>query len=236
MGENSKIEWTDHTFNPWIGCTQVSPGCDHCYAKTLMQDRWHKVTWGNGQQRVRTKSWLDPVRWDDRARASGVRERVFCASLADVFDSEVPNAWRDDLFETILMTPHLDWLLLTKRPEIAKRYDHWFEERNIWLGVSVENQEMSNLRVYAALKIAPRVFLSIEPLLGPVTIPDLPDVGWAIVGGESGPGYRPMDAEWARSIRDQCDVAGTPFFMKQMAGKGPIPADLLIRQTPWEAD
>src|SRR3546814_4489006 len=127
MGENSKIEWTDHTFNPWTGCTKVSPACDHCYA-----EGWSKrsglVEWGHGKPRRLTSdaNWRKPLKWNDEAARKGVRYRVFCASLADVFDAEVDDAWRDELFALIAMTPHLDWLLLTKRPQVARRY---FDER-----------------------------------------------------------------------------------------------------------
>lgn len=120
MSANTKIEWADHTFNPWIGCTKVGPGCDNCYAKADFDDRKHRVTWGAGQPRSRTKTWGDPVRWNKQHEAffaeHGRRQRVFCASLADVFDNEVDPQWLGDLFELIQRTPNLDWLLLTKRP------------------------------------------------------------------------------------------------------------------------
>lgn len=125
MSENSKIEWTDHTFNPFLGCTKVSPGCDHCYAENLMDTRLHKVVWGQHGKRVRTSAatWREPIRWNARHAeffaAHGRRQRVFCASLADVFDNAVDPAWRGDLFRLIADTPNLDWLLLTKR--IGKR-------------------------------------------------------------------------------------------------------------------
>ena len=121
MSENTKIEWADSTFNPWIGCTKVGPGCDHCYAEALMDKRWHKVQWGSGQQRARTSAanWKQPLLWEREHEAfalmHGRRRRVFCASLADVFDNEAPIQWRVDLFALIERTPHLDWLILTKR-------------------------------------------------------------------------------------------------------------------------
>lgn len=109
MAENSKIEWTVHTFNPWIGCTRVSPACDHCYAAELMDTRYGRAKWGPGEARVRTSpsNWKLPLRWNREAMANGTRPTVFCASLADVFDVEVDPQWRRDLFELIEATPHL---------------------------------------------------------------------------------------------------------------------------------
>jgi protein gp37 len=112
MGENSTISWTDHTFNPWIGCTNVGPGCDHCYAETLMDTRHGRVHWGSGQQRSRTKTWDEPRRWNRKAAKTGYCPRVFCASLADVFDNEVEPSWRDDLWQLIRETPLLRWQLM----------------------------------------------------------------------------------------------------------------------------
>lgn len=234
MGENTKIEWAKHTFNPWIGCTKVSPGCDHCYAETFA----HRFGggWGKGAPRRLTSesNWKLPLRWNRAAEKAGRRDRVFCASLADVFDNEVPDAWRDRLFALIDCTPNLDWLLLTKRPQVALKYMNPPSIMpNVWLGTSVENQPMADLRIPTLLKIpAAKRFLSVEPLLGPVDLwssanYQLPDgsfgsafawgkgVNWVIVGGESGPKARPMHPAWARSIRDQCVAAGVPFFYKQ---------------------
>src|SRR4051812_42414847 len=121
--ENTRIEWGDHTFNPWMGCQKVSPGWDRCYAENMMDLRYHKVQWGPHGERKRTSelNWKKPLKWEPQARASGRRFRVFCASLADVWDNQVPSEWRTELFELICKTPQLDWLLLTKRPEnIAK--------------------------------------------------------------------------------------------------------------------
>jgi protein gp37 len=144
--ENSKIEWTDHTFNPWIGCQHVSPGCDHCYAETQNAFRkWNGGTWGPHAPRKRTSkaSWKRPIKWDAEARAfkreQGRRPRVFCASLADVFDNRVPKHWREDLFALIRKCKHLDWLLLTKRPEnILKMLppDWGAGYPNVWIGVT----------------------------------------------------------------------------------------------------
>jgi len=124
MGENTLISWATHTFNPWLGCTKVSLECDHCYAEREMDQRWGRVKWGAGNPRVRTSTanWKKPLGWDTAARIAGTRPRVFCLSEGDVFDAEVPEAWRDELFAVIAATGQLDWLLLTKRPNVMLRY------------------------------------------------------------------------------------------------------------------
>lgn len=225
MAENSKIEWTDHTFNPWIGCTRVSEGCRHCYAETLMDTRWGKVQWGPQGERLRTSEakWREPMKWNERAMRDGRRYRVFCASLADVFEDKPEVApWRDELFALMAYTKHLDWQVLTKRPENVLRMVpeswHWTAggwPQHVWIGTSVENQEMADKRIPELWKIPAAVrFLSCEPLLGQ-TIIDLDGIHWVIVGGESGPGARPMHPDWARSLRDQCVAADVAYFFKQ---------------------
>jgi protein gp37 len=176
MGENSTIEWTHHTFNPWTGCTKVSPACDHCYAEAWAK-RSGLVTWGKGQLRRRTTeaNWRKPLAWDRVARREGRRQRVFCASLADVFDTEVPTEWRADLFRLIEATANLDWLLLTKRPKVARDFlTPRLVSPNVWLGVTVENQKMAELRVPLLLDTPAAVrFLSCEPLLEAVDLRSL---------------------------------------------------------------
>lgn len=241
MAENSKIEWTDHTFNPWVGCTKVSPACDHCYAEAWAKRAGSPELW-KGERR-RTKTWGDPVRWNRIAEETGVRARVFCASLADVFDNQVPQVWRDDLFALIKATPNLDWLLLTKRPQnIANMLPvDWVIAPyfNVWLGTTVENQSEAERRIPALLDVDATIhFLSCEPLLGPVSITrwvegiQFPGISWVICGGESGGGKRPMDLEWARSLRNQCRACRTKFFMKQIDKVQPIPNDLMVREFP----
>ncbi len=124
MGENSKIEWTTHTSNPWIGCQKVSPGCDNCYAEALMDTRLGRVTWGPHGERIRTSeaNWKKPLQWAKAAEKSGIRPRVFCASLADWLDNKVPQQWRTALATLISVTPELDWLLLTKRTSRIYRH------------------------------------------------------------------------------------------------------------------
>lgn len=221
--ENSNISWTTHTFNPWIGCTKVSPGCQRCYAEARMDKRFHRVNWGAGNPRSRTSAdyWKDPLQWNRQAAEAGARTMVFCASLGDVFDAEVAASWRDDLFGLIRQTPHLDWQILTKRPEHAVQYaagSRWPD--NAWLGTSIEDQERAGRAKIITQVPAPVRFLSCEPLLGPVKL-DLTGIDWVIVGGESGPGYRPMAREWAIDLRDQCRAANVPFFFKQWGGSTP---------------
>lgn len=248
MAENSKIEWCDHTFNPWVGCTKVSPACDHCYAEGWAKRTGQAALWSGQRRRTSETYWRQPYKWDRQAASLGRPARVFCASLADVFDNQVPHEWRGDLFEMIDATPNLDWLLLTKRPQnIAKLLAECNSCNNItnfaklwpsvWLGTTVENQEEMTRRGGHLLNVPATVhFLSCEPLLECVRLPP-PDtlrhsLDWVITGGESGGQARLMRPEWASSLREQCFEMGVAFFMKQMTKKAPIPDDLMVRQFP----
>ena len=145
MGDTTKIEWADMTFNPWIGCTRVSPACDHCYAADMMDTRYGRVKWGAGEPRSRTSdaNWRKPIQWDKTAKKAGARPFVFCSSLADVLDNEVDPKWRADLFDLIRATPNLVWLLLTKRignvEKMVGHYDNW--PANAALGATMANQD-----------------------------------------------------------------------------------------------
>lgn len=233
--KNSKIEWTDHTFNPWIGCTKVSQGCKNCYAERLMDKRLGRAKWGDQGERVRTSEayWKGALRWNAKLEGTGHRERVFCASLADAFeDNRQVEDWRLDLFRLIFDTPHLDWLLLTKRPQNAIPFldDACWPETgcamfgsddpfpsNVWLGTSVEDQVLADERISQLATIPAKMrFLSVEPLLGPVTLGDLSQIDWVIIGGESGPNARPMNLEWVKDILAQCREANIPAFVKQL--------------------
>jgi protein gp37 len=234
MGTNSAIEWTTHTFNPWIGCQKVSPGCDHCYAEAMMDHRYHRVEWGPHGERQRTSSdyWRQPLRW--AKKANGTRPRVFCASLADWLDNQVPQQWRSELAALIAATGELDWLLLTKRIELFDRLAPWSRHavpENVWIGVTCESQEYFDRRYPLLHDIKGIRFISYEPALGPLTLGQARP-NWIICGGESGPGARLMQPQWARCLRDECRGAGVAFFLKQMTGKAPIPADLMVRQFP----
>lgn len=286
MSENTKIEWCDHTFNPWEGCQKVGPGCDHCYAEAR-NARFGGGTapnWGPGAPRRRTSAanWKLPVKWnrqfelrqaawdkfvsanpgmtDEQLLVAGFskpkRPRVFCASLADVFDNEVDPQWRADLLKLIDATPNLDWLLLTKRignvnkmldraeMDICGKWTNYAPRHNIWIGSTIVNQSEADRDIPKLLSVlATKRFLSMEPLLGPVDLSridinghseifpltgtsdcaddngcptsDVPAIDWVIVGGESGSDARPMHPDWARSLRDQCEVSGVPFLFKQ---------------------
>lgn len=256
MSENSKIEWTDHTFNPWEGCTKVGPGCDHCYAeaRNARFGGGIAVNWGPGAPRRRTSAsnWRKPLQWNarpffecpdcqwrghDAASVNGLptcpnvrcaslelvrtRPRVFCASLADVFDNAVDPVWRADLFALIRQTPNLDWLLLTKRignvPAMLAEIDVAVLPWNVWLGATIVNRPEMLRDAEKLLSVPASVrFWSVEPMLGDLgDIPPelLPD--WVICGGESGHGARPMHPDWPRALRDQCAAAGVPFLFKQ---------------------
>lgn len=177
MGANSKIEWTNHTFNPWRGCSKVSPGCANCYAEQNSKRNPSLFgIWGNDGTRVIAADsyWKQPLAWDKAAAKAKERHRIFCASIADIFEDRPElEGPRSRLFELIKKTPHLDWLLLTKRPENISRLSGMISfPENIWLGTSVENQDTANERIPALLAINAIVrFLSCEPLLGAVSLP-----------------------------------------------------------------
>lgn len=293
MGEQSHIEWTTHTFNPWEGCTKVSPGCAHCYAEARNIRFAAGANWGPGAPRRRTSDsyWNGPRRWNASEQKAvdeyGPRParipppRVFCASLADWLDDEVPIEWLADLLELIHQTPLLEWQLLTKRPqnwsrrvaralsldlarigrkEFNAEYLDWcaawlngVAPANVWVGTTVEDQQRANERIPALLSIPAKIrFLSCEPLLsaldltvwlhpdgrcgeclklievrhtsvscdccceGPEPTSTRKDlIDWIICGGESGRSARPMNPDWARSLRKQCEEAGVAFFFKQ---------------------
>lgn len=224
MAEVSAISWTDATFNPWIGCTKVSPACDHCYAERDNSRRGWVPGWGPGIPRRRTKTWGEPLKWNRKAAESGRPLRVFCASLADVFDNEAPQAWRDDLWQLLQETPHLRWILLTKRIGNARKMlpaDWPFP--NAGLMATLANQEEWD-RDLPKLMQTPAAWhgVSAEPLLGRIDMRaamirhGFPD--WVITGGESGPTRRSLDMDAVRLIRDQCAEYGITFHHKQNGG------------------
>lgn len=249
MAENSGIEWTNHTFNPWSGCVKISEACANCYAANLPPAMRRHAEWTKDAPRVPASEsyWNGPIAWNAKAAKAGVRARVFCASVADVFEERADlDPWRERLWKLIEATPALDWLLLTKRPHIMAR---WAESHpwpvNAWAGATVENQRRAEERIPHLLDVPAGVrFLSMEPLgeavdLSPWVYPkplpehcegDLtPDdcasgIHWVIVGGESGNRAKPMHPAWARSIRDQCVAAGVAFHFKQWGEWAPIEA------------
>jgi protein gp37 len=246
MGRSTEISWCHHSFNPWWGCQRWSPGCENCYAET-MATRWGHKIWGppstTGRRFFGDAHWREPLGWDLAAAEAGERRRVFCASMADVFEDH-PHLRepRQRLFELIDRTPNLDWLVLTKRPAnfaffLPTGWMTW-PRPNLWLGVSAENQEYADKRIPILLEVPAVVrFVSAEPLIGPITLRDewiLPNfaaddrrylradgrgIDWLIVGGESGVHHRPFDLNWARSLRAQCAPVGVAFHLKQIGGR-----------------
>lgn len=266
------------TFNPWIGCSKVHAGCTHCYAEADMDKRRGRANWGpHGTRSVTSEAyWKGPLKWNRQAEKDGVRRKVFCASLADVFEDwggqcTMPDGRpailqrstgqfigcnlrggsdavrlddvRRRVFAMIDATPHLDWLLLTKRPENVRRMwpllhkdaganiwvggpsgrDVLSFRKNVFIGTSISDQETAEKAVLALLEcrdLSHVLFLSGEPLLGPVNLSAwLERLDWVIVGGESGPNARSCRVEWIESIVDQCLLAGVPCFVKQLGAK-----------------
>lgn len=256
--ENSHIQWTDHTYNPWRGCTKVSPGCLHCYAEARDIRFEGGTHWGKGAPRVRAvaSTLNEPIKWNRAAQeirfqaedggfALPDRPRVFCASLADWLDDEVPVEWLAHLLMMIQGTPDLDWLLLTKRPEnwrprleavlaeatsplsgiLTARWLSGMFPDNVWALATIEDQARVSARKEALMKIPARVHgFSVEPMLGPIDLyfseshPDW-NPNWVICGGESGPGCRPFNPGWARALKHECSRVGVSFFMKQLGGE-----------------
>lgn len=242
MGKNSAISWTDHTYNPWWGCQRVSPACEHCYAEAFAKRTGNKV-WGAQSPRrfFGEKHWSEPVKWNRQAEVEGKLRRVFCASMADVFeDREDLLRERARLWELVEATPYLTWLLLTKRPENIGRMipEAWKRHYrpNVWYGTTAEDQKWADKRIPALLRVLAAVhFVSVEPLLGALSLRKylpgrcgcgargnadcscfiLPGVDWVIVGGESGPGARMMELEWVRRLKKQCSDTGAAFWFKQ---------------------
>ena len=238
MAEFTKIEWTGKagkTFNPWWGCVKVSEGCDHCYANSWANRMGHDVWGPHADRRLLSESnWRQPLKWNKKAEEAGERHKVFCASMADVFENR-PDLIepRQRVFDLIDDTPALDWLVLTKRPQnikklLPKNYDY---PPNLWLGTSVENQDAADKRIRYLLeheRAAVR-FLSCEPLLGPVDIrkhlqpaANGAKIDWVITGGEAGGHSRPMNPLWAKSLIEQCQDTGTPVFYKQWGDYVPL--------------
>lgn len=247
MGERTEIAWTDHTFNAWWGCARVSPACENCYAQAFAKrvgfsgrtdlsgaPNGPPLLWGTRAERrfFGDKHWSEPRKWDRAAERAGERRRVFCASMADVFEEREDLVEpRARLFRLIESTPHLDWLLLTKRAHAMlplARAAGWLGDwpRNVWAGVTAENAEWSRRRVHHLIEVPAVVrFVSYEPALGAL-LDDADDdlleqIDWLIIGGESGGAARPFDLAWAREVIAFCRAAGIAPFMKQL-GSDPI--------------
>lgn len=259
MADRTNIEWCDATVNWWVGCTQISPGCDHCYAKRIAAPFWGQK-WGPGVPLQRFEGALETLKALDRkAQRLGRKLVVFHNSVSDMADKDAPDEWRVAAFQGMADTPNLIHLVLTKRIGNLRQYlerdklaAELIRDGRVWLGITVCNQEEANRDIPKLLQVpAAKRFLSCEPLLGPLelrrlstldfeespegaevyplrgiyAVPDCdwpaPKLDWVIVGGESGPGARPMHPDWARSLRDQCQAAGVPFMFKQWGEHAP---------------
>lgn len=215
MGQNSAIEWTEATWNPLTGCDKISPGCTHCYAERMSNrlKLMGQPNYRNGFELTLHPHALEiPLKWKKP-------QRIFVNSMSDLFHKDVPADFIQQVFATMRQASWHRFQILTKRSdrlaEIAPSID-W--PSNVWQGVSVESAEYAH-RIDHLRGIGARVrFLSIEPLLGPLPKLDLANIHWVIVGGESGPGARPMREEWVVEVRDRCRAAGVPFFFKQWGG------------------
>lgn len=247
MGQKSKIEWTDATWNPTTGCTKVSDGCDHCYAHKLAHERLAQLYSRQLPVLPTAENRADPFSirlWPTRLRqpASWSKPRiVFVNSMSDLFHVDVPDAFVRQVFEVMLKVDRHVYQVLTKRPSRAARFFRLNQDlfpdgmipRHIWMGTSVENQEVAH-RVDHLRQLPARIrFLSCEPLLGPLQI-DLGEIHWVISGGESGAEFRPMEEGWVLGLRDQCRAAGTPFFFKQWGGRRAKAGGRLLEGRTWD--
>ena len=256
--ENSKIEWTKHTANLWIGCTEVHAGCDNCYARVL-NNRWGNAYWGNdAPRRAVKKVWNDFKKWQREAEKLGEVHRVFVGSMMDIAerskmldkpiligDVEFVNTeqLRQLFYEVVVpQSPNLMFLLLTKRPSNFNNQipTSWLENPppNVIFGTSPVNQETADKLIPQLLEVKGRHFLSVEPMLDEtflikhLSLTNANKIDWVICGGESGHGKREFNPDWARSLRDECEVFEVPFFMKQWDKVKAIPDDLMIREFP----
>lgn len=216
--KDTRIRWAEHTWNAMTGCTKISPGCDHCYAETIAL-KFRGNAFPNGfEPTFKPQKITEPRKWSP--------SRIFVNSMSDVFHPAFTDEQRDMVFDEMLTTDKHDYLVLTKRPNLMAPYligkNGWLARRGldevpdqIWLGTSVESNKYA-WRANHLRKIPVKVrFISGEPLLGPLTSLDLTGLTWIIVGGESGKGYREMDHDWARDIRDRCAEAGIAYYFKQ---------------------
>ena len=234
MSEQTAIQWTDKTWNPWQGCKKISEGCVNCY---MFRD---KERFGQNPEKIHKssdKTFNSPLSWKDPAK-------VFICSWSDLFIKEA-DTWRPSAWEIIRRTPHLTYQILTKRPERIQQClpDFWHDLKNVWLGVTVEKQRHVE-RITIAAETNPQVlFVSVEPMLEDIDLFAMPapikKINWVICGGESGPGYRPMSFSWAEALLNDCAICGIPFFMKQVSGVtkkqcAQIPEILMVREWPEE--
>ena len=242
MARGTAISWADNSANFWWGCLKVSPGCSNCYAEVIDKHQH----WGPAATTTRSRMknvWSSIESWNRRAGHTGERERTFVMSMGDFFeDHPQVTPWRNKAIPLLEACTNLDILMLTKRPEnVANMAPGWLQRwpAHVWMGISVEDQQRLDERLPVLRTIPAAVrWLSCEPLLGPLDLGDLDGIHWVVIGGESGPKYRPMELSWLLSIVDQCQRADVPVFVKQdnakhEGGQGRIPdAIWTIKQFP----
>lgn len=226
MGSKSTIEWTEATWNPVAGCTILSPGCTNCYAmrmakrlEAMGQEKYAGTTRVSGGR----AKWTGAIRLDEEALNVPFTWKkgrtIFVNSMSDLFHEQVPLAFIERVFDTMARTPHHTYQILTKRAERLAGLDaELIWPSNVWMGVSVENADYVSRIDHLRKTSAAIKFLSLEPLLGPLNNLNLQEIAWVIAGGESGPGARPLDPDWVRSIRDQCVNVDVAFHFKQWGG------------------
>lgn len=252
MGKNSAIEWTDHTLNLWWGCIKVSPGCKFCYAENV-SNRYGYDVWGPsaGRRFFSDKLWRKIENWNREAAKNEKVAQVFCGSMCDIMEihsnpivNNTMNALRLKMWETVDKTQFLRWLFLTKRPEnieelFPMKWVHDGFPHNAWIGVSIEDLFAYSERIEPIKNLNVKKFASVEPLIDRIHCFDPTNFDWVIVGGESQPGCRRMEIEWAQEIVDNCLTAGVPVFVKQLGGWPDkrnnietFPEGLRVRQFP----
>jgi len=231
MGSKSTIEWTEATWNPVTGCTKISPGCDHCYAErlALRLQAMGQPNYTNGFKLTVQERMLElPLRW----RTPQV---IFVNSMSDLFHKDVPADYIQRVFDVMNRARQHRFQVLTKRSQRLMRLSPAIDwQPHVWMGVSVENKDYT-FRIDHLRETGAHIkFLSLEPLLGPLTNLNLKDIDWVIVGGESGPGARAMQIEWVLDIKDQCQAAGVPFFFKQWGGTNKKRSGRLLENQTWD--
>jgi len=231
MSSTTSIEWTDATWNPVTGCTQVSPGCDHCYALRFAE-RWRGIDGHHFEQGFDLRLWHTRLRLPLHWKAP---KRIFVNSMSDLFHRDVPDEFVLSVFETMVTAHWHTFQILTKRSaRLARLAPQLPWATNIWIGVSVESEKqlwrIEHLRSVAA---AVR-FLSAEPLIGPLPSLNLNNIDWVITGGESGPNFRQCDPDWVRQIRDNCQERGVAFFHKQWGGRTPKAGGRVLDGRLWD--
>jgi protein gp37 len=244
MGSSSDIEWTDATWNPVAGCAILSPGCTNCYAMrmaarldAMRQPKYSDLTRKSGNRYI----WTGTVRLDwaslDIPKTWRKGRRIFVNSMSDLFHEDVPLDFIQAVFRVMAETPHHIYQVLTKRAgRLAELSDSLNWPQNVWMGVSVESSDYTYRIDFLRQTSAKVRFLSLEPLLGPLPNLNFSSIDWVIVGGESGPRARPMDAAWVRDLRDQCLTAGVPFHFKQWGGPVKSTTGRLLDGRTWDQE